>query len=251
LLDDIADEVLRLSPTSATGLGLDKGARAALKSQLEDLSPAGDKAWAEEVKSIQVRLRGIDRASLSANAQIRYDTIAYAAESGVMGLRFPFGGAAAGFNGGTAPFPVTQQDGTITRLPEFLDSQHQIADAADADAYLARLQGMAKLLDDETARIEEQAGKGIMPPDFICKTALGQLQDFRKTAAADQKLVTSITERTHKLNIAGDWHARALKLVESSVYPALDRQIAAFSKAAAKATNVAGVHRLPDGAAYY
>ena len=251
LLEDIADEVLRLSPTSATGLGLDKGARAALKSQLEDLSPAGDKAWAEEVKSIQTRLRGINRAALSANAQIRYDTIAYAAESGVQGLRFPFGGAGSGFNGGTAPFPVTQQDGTVTRLPEFLDSQHQIADVADADAYLARLEGMARLLDEETARIAEQAGQGIMPPDFICKTALGQLQDFRKTAAADQKLVTSITERAQKLNLAGDWHARALKLVEGAVYPALDRQIAAFSKAAAKATNVAGVHRLPDGAAYY
>jgi uncharacterized protein (DUF885 family) len=90
-----------------------------------------------------------------------------------------------------------------------------------------------------------------MPPDFICRTALGQLQDFRKTAAAEQKLVTSIAERTHKQNIAGDWQARALKLVEGSVYPALERQIDVFAKASAKATSVAGVHRLPDGAAYY
>lgn len=251
LLDDIAEEVLRLSPTSATGLGLDKGARVALKSQLEDISPAGDDAWAAEVKSIHARLRAIDRSTLSATAQTRYDTVSYAAESGIAGLRFPFGGAASGFNGGTAPFPVTQQDGALTRIPEFLDSQHQVNDAADAEAYIERLAAMAKMLDQETARIVEQAGKGIMPPDFICRTALGQLQDFRKTAAADQKLVTSITERTQKHNIAGDWHARALKLVEGSVYPALERQIAAFSKASAKATNVAGVHRLPDGAAYY
>ncbi|MTV36762.1 DUF885 domain-containing protein [Duganella radicis] len=251
LLDDIAEEALHLSPTSATGLGLDKGERAALKSQLEDVSPAGDAAWEAEVKSIQTRLRAIDRQALSADAQIRYDTVAYAAESGIAGLRFPFGGAAAGFNGGTAPFPVTQQDGALTRIPEFLDSQHAIANAADAEAYIERLAAMARVLDQETARIAEQAAKGIMPPDFICRTALGQLQDFRKTAADQQKLVTSITGRTQKQNIAGDWHARALKLVEGSVYPALERQIAAFSKAAAKATNVAGVHRLPDGAAYY
>jgi uncharacterized protein (DUF885 family) len=251
LLDDIAEEILRLSPTSATGLGLDNGARTALKSQLEDLSSAGDKAWSAEVKSIQTRLRAVDRKALSADAQTRYDTIAYAAESGVAGLRFPFGGAASGFNGGTAPFPVTQQDGALTRIPEFLDSQHQISNAADAEAYLARLEGMARMLDQETARIAEQSAQGIAPPDFICRTALGQLQDFRKTAAADQKLVTSITERTQKQNIAGDWHARALKLVEGAVYPALERQIDTFSKAAAKATDVAGVHRLPDGAAYY
>ncbi len=251
LLDDIADEVLNLSPTSATGLGLDKGARAALKSRLEDESPAGDAAWAEEVKSIQRRLKNINRAALSESAQIRYDTIAYAAESGVQGLRFPFGGAASGFYGGTAPFPVTQQDGALTRIPEFLDAQHQIANADDAEAYLRRLAGMATMLDQETARISEQASKGIAPPDFICKTALGQLTDFLKTAPTAQKLVTSIAERTHKQNIAGDWHGRALKLVQDSVYPALARQIDVFSKAAAKATSVAGVHRLPDGEAYY
>jgi uncharacterized protein (DUF885 family) len=251
LLSDIAEEVLRLAPTSATGLGLDKDARAALKSQLEDQSPAGDAAWAAEVKFIHARLRTVDRKALSAESQTLYDSVAYAAESGIAGLRFPFGGAASGFYGGTAPFPVTQQDGALTRIPEFLDSQHQIANAADAEAYLERVAALARMMDQETARIAEQAGQGIAPPDFICRTALAQLQDFRKTAAAEQKLVSSITERTHKQNIAGDWHGRVLKLVEGSVYPALERQIAAFDQASAKATNVAGVHRLPDGAAYY
>jgi len=63
--------------------------------------------------------------------------------------------------------------------------------------------------------------------------------------------VTSITGRTRKLGIAGDWEARATKLVDTLVYPALERQIDTFAKATAKATDVAGVHRLPDGAAYY
>ncbi|MYM94101.1 DUF885 domain-containing protein [Duganella vulcania] len=251
LLENFADEILRLSPTSATSLGLDKGARAGLKAQLEDLSPVGDAAWAAQVKSMLGRLTALDRAALGADAQLRYDTVRYAAREGVAGLRFPFGGAASGFFGGTSPFPVTQQDGALTRIPEFLDSQHQIANAADAEAYLERVAGMARTLDQETARIVEQASHGIMPPDFIARTALGQLKDYRKTAVAAQKLVTSISERTEKLGIAGDWNARAAKLVDGMVYPALDRQIAAFAKATAKATSVAGVHRLPDGAAYY
>jgi uncharacterized protein (DUF885 family) len=251
LLADIAEEVLRLSPTSATSLGMDSGERAALKSKLEDISDAGDAAWAAEVKSILTRLSAVDRAALGERSQTLYDTVRYAANEGVAGIRFPFGGASSGFYGGTAPFPVTQQDGALTRIPEFLDSQHQIATAADAEAYLERVAGMARVLDQETARIVEQAGKGIMPPTFINRTALGQLQEFRKTPVAGQKLVTSITERTQKLNIAGDWNARATKLVDSMVYPALERQIAAFTKATAKATDVAGVHRLPDGAAYY
>lgn len=39
LLDTFADEILRLTPTTATSLGMDKDGRAALKSQLEDASP--------------------------------------------------------------------------------------------------------------------------------------------------------------------------------------------------------------------
>ena len=251
VLDNFAEEILRLSPTTATSLGLDKGERAALKSQLENVSRAGDAAWAGQVKSMLKRLAAIDRAKLGADAQIRYDTIRYAANEGLEGLRFSYGGAAAGFHGGTSPFPVTQQDGALIGLPEFLHSQHQIADVADAEAYLERVTGMARMLDQESARIADQASRGIMPPNFIARTALGQLQDYRKTAVAQQKLVTSLTERTQKLGLAGDWNARVTALVETQVYPALERQIATFTRATAKATDVAGVHRLPDGAAYY
>ncbi len=251
LLNNFADEILRLSPTLATGLGLDRDARAGLKAQLDDASPAGNAAWAAQVGSMLKRLDALDRSSLGADAQIRFDTVRYAAAEGVAGTRFSFGGAASGFFGGTAPYPVSQQDGAIVRIPDFLDSQHQIANAADAEAYLERVAGMAGLLDQETARIEAQASQGIMPPNFIARTALAQLRDYRKTASAQQTLVTSLTTRTAKLGIAGDWQQRASKLVETAVYPALERQIAAFAKATAKASDIAGVHRLPDGAAYY
>ena len=251
LLDSFAEEILRLSPSAATALGLDKGERAALKSQLENVSRAGDAAWAGQVKSMLKRLSGVDRAKLGADAQLRYDTVRYAANEGLEGLRFSYGGAAAGFNGGTSPFPVTQQDGALTHIPEFLHSQHQIADAADAEAYLERVTGMARMLDQESTRIADQASRGILPPNFIARTALAQMQDYRKTAVARQKLVTSLTERTQKLGLAGDWNARVTQLVETQVYPALERQIATYTKATAKATDVAGVHRLPDGAAYY
>jgi uncharacterized protein (DUF885 family) len=209
LLAGFADEILQLTPTTASSLGLDKGERAALKGKLEDASPAGDAAWAAQVHSMLQRLNAIDRNALGADAQVRYDTVRYAASEGEAGIRFSFGGAASGFFGGTAPYPVTQQDGAIVRIPEFLDSQHQIASAADAEAYLERVAALASVLDQETARIKQQASQGIMPPNYIARTALGQLQDYRKTRAAEQKLVTSLTERTAKLGLAGNWQQRA------------------------------------------
>jgi uncharacterized protein (DUF885 family) len=251
LMADFAEELLLLTPSSATSLGLDTGARAGLKWRLEEVSHADEARWAAQIKAMSTRLDQVDRHALGQQGQIRFDTLRYAVGCGIEGIAFPFGGAASGFQGGTAPFPVTQQDGAITRIPEFLDSQHQIANKADANAYLSRVEAMARLLDQETARIEEQAAMNILPPDFIMRTALGQLQDYRKTPAREQKLVTSVAARASKAGIAGDWDARATRLVNDAIYPALDRQIAAYAKAAQKATGIAGVHRLPDGEAYY
>jgi uncharacterized protein (DUF885 family) len=251
MLADFAEEIMLLSPTSATTLGLDSGPRFALKSQLNDASPEGRARWAGQVKSMLARMAALDRGTLGPDAQIRYDRVRYAAREGVEGIRFSYAGAAGGFYGQAAPYPVTQQDGALFHIPEFLDSKHQIANAADAEAYLERVAALARLLDQESARIAEQAGQGIMPPNFIAHTALGQLQDYRKKQAAAQKLVTSIAERTKKFGIAGDWESRATQLVNTMVYPALERQIAAFAKATAKAGDAAGVYVLPDGAAYY
>jgi uncharacterized protein (DUF885 family) len=251
LLADFAEEILVLVPSTATSLGKDSGARSALKSQLEDYSPAGDAKWAAQVHAMEKRLVALDRKQLSPRAQIRYDTVLYSVRAGIAGERFDFGGAASGFFGGTSPYPVTQQNGALVSVPEFLDSQHTIADAADAEAYLARVAALARVLDQESARITAQAAQGVIPPAFIAATALGQLKAFRATPAADQKLVTSVATRTKQLGIAGAWEARALKLVVEAVYPALDRQIAAFTQATARANDTPGVDKLPDGAAYY
>lgn len=251
LLDAFADEILTLAPTTASGLGLDSGKHAALKSQLEQVSAEEDARWTAQVKSMAARLDGIDRARLAPQDQIRYDTVRYAVGAGLEGTAFPFGGAAAGLQGGTAPFPVTQQDGAVTRIPEFLNSQHAIATRADADAYLARVQAMGRLLDQETRRIAEQDAMNVRPPAFIIRTALDQLKAYRALPAQEQTLVTSLATRTRTLGLAGDWGGRAQGLVTETIYPALERQIAALEQAGRKADDVAGVHRLPDGEAYY
>lgn len=251
LLADFADEILLLSPSYATSLGLDTGARAGLKSQLEDYSPGGDAQWAKQVASMSQRLATLGRNGLGQDARIRHDAVRYSIEAGMAGTRFEYGGAASGFFGSASPYPVTQQGGAIASMGEFLHAQHQIKDVGDADAYLARLAALARVLDQETARIADQAGKGTVPPDFIARAALVQLQAFRDTPVAQQQLVISLTQRTARLGLAGDWQARASKLFNSSVYPALERQIAALARASVKAGAAPGIDRVPDGKAYY
>ena len=250
-IDEFADEVLQALPETATSLGVDKGARAGLRAKLSDGSAAGNARFATAVGNMITRLHKIDRSTLPLADQLRWDTVHYALESGVMATPFFYANAGQGFGGGTSPYAVTQQGGAIANTPEFLDSQHPINSSSDAEAYLARVAAMAKQLDDETDQIKRDGARGVMPPDFIAKTVLGQLGGYRATKIVDQKLVTSIATRTAAKGVQGEWGRRAATLVETMVYPALDRQISAFVEATKNAPHDAGVQRLPMGDAYY
>ena len=252
LLDAIADEILVLEPEQATSLGVDRGRRAPLKAALRDVSPATDARWAELARRMVARIDALDRGALDRATALRLDAVRYTADRMIDATRFAYGGGArAALLGDARPYVISQQDGALTEVPEFLDSQHLVATRGDAEAYLSRVAAFARELDGETAAIAAQAAAGIVPPAFIAATVLKQLRDYRATPAADQRLVASLATRAAKAGVTGDWAARATTLVEREVYPALDRQIAAFAAATATAANSAGVARLPDGAAFY
>jgi uncharacterized protein (DUF885 family) len=245
LLDAFVEEILAESPETATSLGLDKGPRAVLKSQLSDASEPGRKREIAAYADRKARLQGIDRKSLSGHDLTLYDTVGYAMGLGAEGGRFAYG------TDGANPYVVSQQDGAISNRPEFLNSQHIIETKADADAYLARLEALARVLDQETERVGADAGRGVVPPDFLLATALTQMTTLRGQSPEKTRLVTSVTERAAAKGLQGDYRGPSAAIVADKVFPALDRQIAAIKAAQGKAGHDAGVWRLPDGEAYY
>jgi len=251
-LDVFADEILVLAPEMATSLGVDNGPRTALKSQLSDLTWAGEALWAAQAVAMKQRLGSIDRNRLDEAAKLRLDTVFYSANRAIDGTKFAYGGGAKpGFLGGAQPYAVSQQNGALTNVPEFLDSQHIVKTRADAEAYLARVSAFAKQLDGETDQIGRDAAIGVIPPSFVAANVLGQQRGFRATPAADQRLVASLATRARAAGIDGDWAGRCTAIVEREVYPALDRQTAAFAKSTANAPDIGSIQRLPDGDAYY
>src|SRR5438093_13756352 len=64
LLDGLADNLLRLMPESATSLGVDTGARAALRSQLADRSAAGQQRVARQVREDLARVNALNTSGL-------------------------------------------------------------------------------------------------------------------------------------------------------------------------------------------
>src|SRR6185436_6281006 len=121
-------------------------------------------------------------------------------------LALPYGDITVGGWRNT-PYVVIQNVGAYLDVPRFLDSDHRIDNAADAEAYLARLQSFAKQLDGERGRMQAARGAGLVPPGFLIDRALAQMALSIKGAREGGALVESIARRTK--NIPGNWAERA------------------------------------------
>ena len=255
LLDGVSEALLVEYPDDATFLGLDTGGRAPLHSRLTDRSMAADARRAEACAARLKTLRMFNASKLKGIDAVNLKTTLYAHELAEEGYRrFHFGDNAV-LNiwqaESVTPYVVSQGTGWFAVIPDFLDSQHKIETAADAEAYLSRLSEYAKGLDDENARMMRDAGKGVIAPDFILDTTIRQQVEYRVKPVAEWGLIGSLVRRTGEKGIAGDWKARAQKICEAEVAPALDRQIATLKSLRTKATHDAGVWKLPDGDGYY
>lgn len=248
LLDAIGEEYLRLSPGSATSLGIDTGARAALRAQSTDLSPAGVARQTAWLRASIAKLRGVAPTGLAPQTQIDIDVALTAYDNAVDGLAFPFGDVdIGGWRNG--PYVVAQNMGGYQDTPKFLDASHKVDNAADAEAYLARLSAFAANLDGETERLRAARARGVVASDVLMDKTLSAIRATRAVPTKDWLTTTSLARRT--ANIPGDWSARAERIADRDVGPALDRQIAELERHRAAATADAGVWKFKDGDAYY
>ena len=191
LFDTMFAEDIAASPERATALGLDVGANDDLKSQLSDYSRAGrDKALARASNQLD-RLRGIG-AGLSAPRQLDKDVVEYDLSRRVANeRRFGFGSAGGNFS----PYVLTHSDGAFRDVPGFLENQHRIKTADDAEAWLARVSAFAGALDQNSERLREEAAMGVVPPAFLLDLALPQMRRLRDVPAAGSVLVTALAAK--------------------------------------------------------
>lgn len=243
LFDSFFAEGLKMRPESATLLGFDKGANAALRSKLSDGSAAGQAAAKALTQSQLERLEAVDIAALTPAEKVSYDVVLYTRKAAAAAQAFDFGG-------GRSPYVISQQDGAYQSTPNFLDTKHPIDNASDADGYLSRLAAFGKQLDDDTAQMKHDVAAGVVPPDFLIGKTLTQLTAMR-VPAAQATVVTSIQRRAAAKGLDAHYGKDAARIYDERILPAIDRQIAAVKAAQAKATHDAGVWKLKQGDAFY
>ena len=247
-LNRVGQTLLSLSPESATSLGLDVGINANLRAQLADRSAAGQERIA---KNLAVDLRhaeAIDTATLDHATRTSIEVIKSAYRTALEGFALPYGDVAVGGWRNT-PYVVIQNVGAYLDVPRFLDTDHRIENASDAEAYLARLESYSVQLDGELGRMKDAASKGLIAPAFLIDKALPQMALSIDNARKGGGLVESIERRTK--TIPGDWAARARALTQQKVAPALERQLAELKAQRTRATMDAGMWARPGGEEFY
>jgi uncharacterized protein (DUF885 family) len=245
-LDRFFQEQLAENPEFVTQLGLDEGEHADAKSRLTDQSLANLKHLRALNADQLRRMQAIDRSRLTGMSAVNYDAVYFGLEATAeTDRRVPYGQ-----QGGGAPYVLSQLTGSYQSTPSFLATQHVIETKADCDAYLARLEAFAAVLDQETERAKHDVGLGVVPPDFIVERTVGQMKGLQVAPEAST-LVSSLADRAKAKGIAGDYAGAASKIYLDKVTPALSRQIAFMEGTRPKAAHDAGVWRLPDGEAYY
>jgi uncharacterized protein (DUF885 family) len=232
-------------PEAATSLGLDKGANAALKYRLTPQTRAWQKQRADETKRWASKVKAIPAGTLTATGKRNRDLALYQFDQRTLALdRF-------GISSVQRPYRIFQQGGRYFSTPDFLNAQHTIATASDAEAYLSRLSALARSLDEETAEQKADAPRGLVAPGWSIDLTLGQMNKLRGQQAEGSGLVQSLVKRAAAKGIAGDWQARAAKIVSGAVYPALDRQIALMENLRRTTAPGDGAWRLPRGEEIY
>jgi len=248
LFDDLAEGLLRLFPEGATSLGIDTGARAALRSQLTDRSIEGQQRIANRLRDDLERAKAFDASGLSHAARTTLDVVRSAYATALAGFALPYGDVAVGGWRNT-PYVVIQNVGAYLDVPRFLESDHRIEMAADAEAYLARLHSYATQLGGELARMRAARESGLVPPGFLIDKAMGQMRLSIENARAGGTLVESIARRTK--NIAGDWAGRARVMASQEIAPALEQQLRELEAERRVAKDEPGMWARPRGDEYY
>jgi uncharacterized protein (DUF885 family) len=248
LLDAFAENLLRLFPERATSLGVDVGTRASLRSQLTDRSSEGQQRVANQLRADLERAKSFNTSGLSHATRTSFEVVRSAYVTSLEGFAMPYGDVAVGRWRNT-PYVVIQNAGAYLDIPRFLDTNHRIENAADAEAFLARLQSYAKQLNGELGRMRAARAAGLVPPAFLIDKALGQLTLSAKNTREGGTLVESLERRSKHL--PGNWAGRARTIAVQEVAPALERQMAELRAQRTAATNDAGIWARPHGDEYY
>ncbi|MFO1017493.1 MAG: DUF885 family protein [Hyphomonadaceae bacterium] len=262
-LSDWSRELLSDSPELASQAGVSEDAAGGrYNDKLDDRSLIAQEARRSAALRRYTELRALDASRFEGEDLLAYNILRDQFANAAGGAAFDYGAFSP--LGGAQPYVLNQLDSAFLTIPSFLDERHDIHNAADAEAYIARLRATAVAIDAETERARVDAAHGVRPPGFIMDATYSALQDALSQPVAAQPYMVSLRRKLDELAAAADaqtrpqveqrnlgYLARAEVIVRDNIVPALQRSAAFIRADRPNATDAAGVSRLPRGADFY
>ena len=208
--------------------------------------------YAEDLKKAKSRLeylKKVDVLALNGQTRLSYDLYRQKIENEIADYDYRF------YN-----YPVNQMFGYHTDLPAFLINMHSIDSISDAKAYISRLEGFPKVMEDVIANLKIREQNGIIAPIFVFEKVLDASRNIIKGKPFGESAEESalLVDFNSKVKAAEVPKAKKTKLVieakkalTSQVKPAYENLIVFLENQQKRATNEAGAWKFPKGDEFY
>jgi uncharacterized protein (DUF885 family) len=244
--DKCFDDYIARHPQAASQLGLKTD-----YDKWDDNSDAQAAAdLAAQLSNLAALKRDFDFDALDAQTQLSWKLIENDAQRDAEGFRFRLDS-----------YPVNQMYGAHSGTPTFLINIHKIDNVKDAEAYIARINGVPKLFDQLIVNLQMRADRGVITPKFVFPLVLDasrkviQGQPF-EASGPNSPLLDDFSKKIGNLkDVDAATRDRLLndakKAMTDSLKPAYEKLIACLQDIEKRATDDAGVWKFSDGAAFY
>lgn len=238
------DAWLATSPLQQSALGLRTGF-----DKWDDLTPArfaADRARAEKDLADLKENFGAD--TLSTEGRLSFQLYKYESEKRIGDDRWRL-----------YDYPVNQQSGWQQQIATFLINIHRVETLEDAQAYVARLNGIGAVIDQVMATMRAAESAGVLAPRFVYAHVLRDCRNLLTGApfgpGADSPLYADFTAKLYGAKadkvIKQALRADAAQALSEVVGPSYRKLMALTEAQMGRAGTDDGAWRLPDGEAYY
>ena len=232
------------SPQFLTSLGR--------KEQYDRLNIYTDAYQQEGLALAQAQLQQLraqfDPARLSPAGRLSYQLFEEEVEREVESFRWRWHG-----------FPASTNGSPMGSLPVFLINNHKVDSVADAEAYVARLREVERVMNEISANMRAQAAMGIVPSRFNFAPVRA---DGRRVLAGapfgsgpDTPVFADFKTKVNKLAIADSEKARLIAAAREALTGPFQRgyrtMLATWDAIEAQSGGNRGAWSLPDGGAFY
>lgn len=195
-------------------------------------------------------LQAINPASLGTDTQVSYRLMQQNLEQQIADYKWRL-----------YDYPVNQMFGSHTFIPSFLINQHQITDLSDANAYIARLNGVGRVIEQLIVNLKLRADNNIIPPKFVFPHAIRSSENiisglpFDPESNKKSALLEDFTNKVESLKLettqSNELITQAKQALNIIVKPAYLSLINYLKQLENLATTDDGVWKFKDGDEFY